>query len=481
MAVTASRVSSNAFLSTQDGLDRRKTKEPDKKKIWSTLLNSVSTGKRLAEKQLIVLGGSPESQREFLESISTESTSSRRDRQARKPPIANQFALGYTYQDVLDADHEDILARMSVYTLSEPSPSYGSLLKPLLTPRMIPNTLIVILLDWNQPWNWVRQLRSWIRLLRSIVASLDDESKIAMEETLNFWRSQKRTAAGDGQSADTEGPIPLGPGELDEPLGVPLSVVCQNADRIEQLEKDGGWKEEQFDFVLQFIRTILLKHGASLIYTMPSAPGSLQTLIHTSLGIQSTLQKKQLKHNVTDRDHILVPPSWDSWGKIRILIEGFDVEGASKAWSQDIQPLPEDESTQLANGEAPVPSEAEEHGASVELYESIIRDPKADTEALSTTQKKTAGIEVSSKDVQTFLGEQLELLDQLRIEDEREKLVRDAKKSTAAYTTSDDRRDLEEHIGPVQFNMDGIQVDADDILKRLKVRRLPTKGKSFSY
>ena len=53
-----------------------------------------------------MIGGTPDSQREFLESISTETTGSRRDRQARKPPIANQFALGYTYQDVLDADHE---------------------------------------------------------------------------------------------------------------------------------------------------------------------------------------------------------------------------------------------------------------------------------------------------------------------------------------------------------------------------------------
>lgn len=470
MAATASRVSSNAFISTQDGLDRRKAREPAKKEIWSTLLKSVSTGKRLAEKQLIVLGGSPDSQREFLESISTESTSSRRDRQARKPPIANQFALGYTYQDVLDADHEDILARMSVYTLSEPAPSYRLLLKPLLTPRMIPNTLIVILLDWNQPWNWVRQLRSWIRLLRSIIVSLDDESKIAMEETLNFWRSQKRGAAGDGQPADDEGPIPFGPGEWDEPLGVPLSVVCQNADKIEQFEKDRGWKDEQFDFVLQFIRTILLKHGASLIYTMPSAPGSLQTLIHTSLGIQSTLQKKQLKHNVTDRDHILVPPSWDSWGKIRILTEGFDVEGASQAWSQDIQLPPEDDSTLAVNGETPATAGAEEEAASVGLYEETIRDPKRDME-FANAQKKTNGIEVESKDTQTFLAEQLEVLEQLRIEDEREKLVRDAKKSTTPYTsTSDDRRDLEEHIGPVQFNMDGIQVDADDILKRLKVR-----------
>ena len=38
--------------------------------------------------------------------------------------------------------------------------------------------LIVILLDWSQPWLWLRQLRSWIRVLRSLVSSLDDESKV---------------------------------------------------------------------------------------------------------------------------------------------------------------------------------------------------------------------------------------------------------------------------------------------------------------
>lgn len=52
-------------------------------------------------------GGTPETQREFLESVSTDASNNRRppDR-GRKPPIANQFALGYTYQDVLDTDHE---------------------------------------------------------------------------------------------------------------------------------------------------------------------------------------------------------------------------------------------------------------------------------------------------------------------------------------------------------------------------------------
>lgn len=54
-------------------------------------------------------GGSTESQREFLEALSTEDTR-RQDRQSRKqPPIANNFALGYTYHDVLDADHEGMV------------------------------------------------------------------------------------------------------------------------------------------------------------------------------------------------------------------------------------------------------------------------------------------------------------------------------------------------------------------------------------
>lgn len=55
------------------------------------------------------LGGTPESQREFLETLSADSSAPSLPNERRKgkiPPIANQFALGYTYQDVLDADHD---------------------------------------------------------------------------------------------------------------------------------------------------------------------------------------------------------------------------------------------------------------------------------------------------------------------------------------------------------------------------------------
>ncbi len=71
------------------------------------MLDGVSSGKRLPEKSVLVLGGTPETQKDFLDSIRTDPEKRRRppDR-GRKPPIANQFALGYTYQDVLDTDQE---------------------------------------------------------------------------------------------------------------------------------------------------------------------------------------------------------------------------------------------------------------------------------------------------------------------------------------------------------------------------------------
>jgi dynein light intermediate chain 1 len=450
-------------------------------------------------------GGTPETQREFLESVSTEGANSRRppDR-GRKPPIANQFALGYTYQDVLDTDHEgtagattlllhvltlaDTLARLSLYLLANPSPSFTPLIKPYLNPRTLPNMLIVILLDWNHPWLWIRQLRDWIRVLRSLILSLDDASKVVLEENIQTLQDKGRNLGSEGTSSMEGVKIPLGPGEWDEPLGIPLCVVCQNADKIESLEKERGWKEEEFDFILQYLRTILLKHGSSLVYTMPTAPGSLQTLIHSTLGIRSLLKQEQLRHNVTDRDRVLVPPNWDSWAKIRILREGFDVEGVSERWSVDIE-IPRH--MRIANGQVPAPTPAETDGeangepepspmvddeqdgpSATSIYEDTIRNPENDY-PLSSLSKQSNGIEVTSKDPQAFLTDQVSVLEQLRREDENEAAMKAARKESdtpAIRTYMDDASGVvEEHIGPVQFNMGGIQVNADEMVKRLQV------------
>jgi dynein light intermediate chain 1 len=54
-------------------------------------------------------GGTTESQKEFLETLAADDMRKSNDRQGSKqPPVANNFALGYTYHDVLDADHEGV-------------------------------------------------------------------------------------------------------------------------------------------------------------------------------------------------------------------------------------------------------------------------------------------------------------------------------------------------------------------------------------
>ena len=124
----------------------------------------------------------------------------------------------------------DILARLSIYFLSDSSSSFAPLLKPLFTAKTVSDTLVTILLDWAEPWSWVRQVRDWIRLLRQVISSLDDETKVKMEEAMQAWQQRRGPIQDSGGGGVTEGnvTIPLGPGEWDEAVGLPLCVVCHS-------------------------------------------------------------------------------------------------------------------------------------------------------------------------------------------------------------------------------------------------------------
>lgn len=188
--------------------------------------------------------------------------------------MANNFALGYTYYDVLDADQDDTLARVSLYLLSQPSGEFASLIAPLLTPETIPNTALVILLDWATPHLWLRQVWTWIQVLEEVMVQTAGASRTEMEEVMSNWKERGRGGSAlnlDGTpsatAADGDGSLPLGPGEWEEPLGLPLCVVCQNSQKMEFLEKSKNWKEPDFDAVLQYLRTILLRRK----YSCPQA------------------------------------------------------------------------------------------------------------------------------------------------------------------------------------------------------------------
>ncbi len=174
------------------------------------------------------------------------------------------------------------------------------------------------------------------------------------------------------------------------------------------------------------------------------------------------MKRPQLKHNVIDRDKVVIPPNWDSWGKIRVLRDGFDVEQVSKGWALDIS----EDFDSFQDG-------ALTAGA-VALYEEMIQDSRTEVAATLASQSTGSALEVKSLDPQDFLAGQLEVLEKLRnngVSSSREGAVR------RAVVQNDGEEDgsvvndgrVNEHIGPIQFNMGGIQVDAEDMLKRLKV------------
>lgn len=58
----------------------------------------------------------------------------------------------------------DTLARLSVYTIPSSAPAYTLLLPHFLPPcSSLPQTLVMIVLDWTRPWSFVEELQSWLQ------------------------------------------------------------------------------------------------------------------------------------------------------------------------------------------------------------------------------------------------------------------------------------------------------------------------------
>lgn len=168
------------------------------------------------------------------------------------------------------------------------------------------------------------------------------------------------------------------------------------------------------------------------------------------------------------------------------------MEGVSSAWSIEIQDppgTPDAGGASVDNSRTPTAmAAAETDGSSaVAIYEQTIRDPKHDLTSSSLavslggggsgrTHTAQHGIEVETAEMQAFLTQQLEVLEQLKAEDEKDRASKQAPK--LEMSPLDDNGRVNEHIGPVQFNMGGIQVDADDMLRKLKVGLAAKQGKN---
>ncbi|KAG4305841.1 hypothetical protein PORY_000751 [Pneumocystis oryctolagi] len=449
----------------QQKIEEVKNKIDDSKvscNLWSSLLNSVSSVKKMPLKHLILLGGGNEGAREWIASLKRVAKSHNEQgtfTQEKESLTSSTYLMDYTYIEWMDPDHGERLAVIEVYLISEFHLMCETVLLDLLTPDFLKNSVVCVLLDWKSPWKWLYELHVWIQLLKKVIENFKSSSEIhaqVVSELVETWGYKIRTYCEnstlkhDDVDNNEQIIIPLGSGQYDEPIGLPLICVCNHSEHMVTIEKDEFLKGEHFDFIQQCLRTVLMKHGGMLCYTSDLYQHTLCNVLYSILDSFSLLSqiytdiKSLPKANVIDRDQIFVPVGWDSWGKIRITRDGFDVEGISELWSQDLNSS----------------SEKTDPGA-IQMYENVILDyTKNDTFGISDTDKLMTIVPL-----QEFFLNQLNMTE---TKTQTQENMLKTKVSTADMS-----------VTPTRLNLRGMNLDTDDVIEKLqKLRDIRSESNS---
>lgn len=142
------------------------------------------------------------------------------------------------------------------------------------------------------------------------------------------------------------------------------------------------------------------------------------------------------------------------------------MEGVSTAWSIEIQDPPESIYQNTNSAQENENGLAEDGTSAVTTFEQTIHDPKQGTAGANPNSNSTK-IEIESTDLQDFFANQANILEDLKARDDKEHTTQQVPQLEMSPMADEGK--VNEHIGPVQFNMGGIQVDADDMLKKLRV------------
>ncbi|KAI8454670.1 dynein light intermediate chain-domain-containing protein [Phakopsora pachyrhizi] len=314
----------------------------------------------------------------------------RLNQSATRPEDNSDIDLGLDYctVDIGDDGDDDTLVRLSIHQIPSASPPFSSLLPLILNPDSLRESLILVLIPFSHPSSLLTSLVRWMVLIRSVIDLIKDSTtsnsssssrptprgEYILQEAKELLESQYRSylepSASNQPKNDPLEPntnihllqdLPLPLGTLTENLGVGIVVVCTKSDKIDQLEREKDFKEEHFDFIQQVLRSICLRFGGSLFFTSEKKPDSMIRLrsyvLHrlfgqigssassisnlgaTPSGTASTSSRPfsfPHKANVVDRDEVLIPMGWDSWGKIKILRDGFDPQIVGDGWLLDL-------------------------------------------------------------------------------------------------------------------------------------------------
>ncbi|KAL2919849.1 hypothetical protein HK105_200766 [Polyrhizophydium stewartii] len=369
--------------------------------VWSSILGQVATSKSTASATLLVCGDGGPLLAGLVEALNSTSADGDAGDQANA-----DLGMAYSCMDINDDENETV-ARIGIHQLAN-SPVFHSLVDYAITLDSMSTALAAIVLDWSRPWDFLTSLNAWLAVLEAHMSRLADEDFMAVDD---LKRRRKSRAALEHlllescirEYTDPEDPLsrvlgtapapprprsasperrldlpsghsalPLGEGVLNRSIGLPIVVVCHHSEVLSDLEKD--FKETHFDFIQQTLRAICLSYGAALFYVSQKRPETIENLraylLHRLLGRSSGAASHSNRGaafdfsahvQVVERDAVLIPAGWDSWGKIRAQSEGFRCDVFAGLVDPDFTP------------NMPPPTDGP-LGKLIPLYQTTIRD-----------------------------------------------------------------------------------------------------------
>jgi dynein light intermediate chain 1 len=363
---------------------------------------------------------------------------------------------------------------------------------------------VCILLSWKEPWKFMTQLRDWLQLLAD--ALIPNSSYV--DEPLDIIKEAK----------------------------LAITLVVQHTESQEELFRE-GYKEEDFDYISQCLRTAVLPlHPYSaVVYNSstppPQLPGSplteAQKVVYTSLGLnlaalspklarpgsqESSVAKKDdlnPKHEFMDRMAIVIPAGWDSTAFIRTLSETFSPETVLSSWINDLRPPPRIETASADETKAkekssiatsaveevyasspvqdtfsssPPLSPSKQTPSTIQQYERKVLNPQAH----KVVPSGPPPIETTTKPTQSFLAEMRTHLQELEAQDTERNNHADNTTSTTRFSgrgaigmPSGEQSGALDDLGDVSFNVGGVSYDAGRAIERLKRPPLNLSSTSF--
>lgn len=259
--------------------------------------------------------------------------------------------LEYNFIEIKDEYREDS-TKLGAWIL-DGDLKHVDLLHFALTESNFEHSCCLIVASMAKPWNIMRSLEKWTKVLESHIESLNispaklkqcqqkilyrflnyvssideaDSKLIANVDSSKLADSSLNRAINGEETNDNDDsvstPNELGEKVLSRNLGIEIIVAITHTDHISVLEKDHDYTEETFDFIQQAIRKFCLQLGASLFY------------VSSKVNKNCDLLQKYLAHRIYDlpfkanasvveRDAIFVPAGWDDEKKISILYDNI--------------------------------------------------------------------------------------------------------------------------------------------------------------